>query len=383
MRFAWRILFGSLRHQRARLSIAALAMALGAALVSGLLNLSGDIGGQVGRELRVYGANLIIRPREQSLRVGSGALDFGEVGTAATIREADLVMVRRVSGVVGVVPYLYAVVETEGQSAILAGGDLAAARALNGWWQVQGRWPETEDQVLVGTRAAAALGLKPQEAVKVGYGNETRMLHVAGLLETGGVEDDQLVADLSLVQSLTDQPGQVGLAMVSSLTSDRPLEAVAREVQALLPDAEVRTLAQFAQAEATVLNKVRLLIGLVAALVLMAGALTVAGTLNTIVIERRPEIGLMKALGAANRRMAVLFLAEALSVGAVGGVVGYVAGLALAVAIGQRVFEATITPAAWALPGTLLVGLAVTLGAGLFPVRGAMAIDPARTLRGE
>ncbi|HEY4687837.1 MAG TPA: ABC transporter permease, partial [Anaerolineae bacterium] len=70
MRFAWRILAGSLRHQHARLSIAALAMVLGSALVSGLLNLSGDIGGQVGRELRAYGANLIIRPRAPSLRVG-------------------------------------------------------------------------------------------------------------------------------------------------------------------------------------------------------------------------------------------------------------------------------------------------------------------------
>jgi putative ABC transport system permease protein len=383
MRFAWRILSGSLRHQRARLSIAALAMALGSALVSGLLNLSGDIGGQVGRELRAYGANLVIRPREPSLRVGSGELDFGAVAATATIRASDLESVKRVDGVVGFVPYLYAVVEAEGRPAVLAGADLRAARALNTWWQVQGRWPEAEDEILTGVRAAVALNLDPGEAVMVGYGSEARTMRVVGLLETGGAEDDQLVADLPTVQSFTHQPGQVGLVMVSALTSDRPLEAVARELQALLPDAEVRTLAQFARAEATVLNKVRLLIGLVAALVLMAGALTVAGTLNTIVIERRAEIGLMKALGAADRRVAGLFLAEALSVGAVGGMVGYLAGLALAVAIGQKVFEATITPAAWGLPGTLLVGLAVTLVAGLFPVRRAMGIDPARTLRGE
>ncbi|MBF8284792.1 MAG: cell division protein FtsX [Anaerolineales bacterium] len=383
MRFAWRILSGSLRHQRARLSIAALAMALGSALVSGLLNLSGDIGGQVGRELRAYGANLVIRPREPSLRVGSGELDFGAVAATATIRASDLESVKRVDGVVGFVPYLYAVVEAEGRPAVLAGVDLMAARALNAWWQVEGRWPETEEEMLVGVRAASALNLGPGEAVTVRYGSETRTMRVMGLLETGGAEDDQLVGDLPTVQSLTDQPGQVGLVMVSALTSGRPLEAVVRELQALLPDAEVRTLAQFAQAEATVLNKVRLLIGLVAALVLMAGALTVAGTLNTIVIERRAEIGLMKALGAADRRVAGLFLAEALSVGAVGGIVGYLAGLALAVAIGQKVFEATITPAAWGLPGTLLVGLAVTLVAGLFPVRRAMSIDPARTLRGE
>ncbi len=208
-------------------------------------------------------------------------------------------------------------------------------------------------------------------------------MRVVGLLETGGAEDDQLVAGLSAVQALTAQPGQVGLVMVSALSTDRPLEAVTRELQALLPDAEVRTLAQFARAETTVLNKVRLLIGLVAALVLIAGALTVGGTLNTIVIERRAEIGLMKALGAADGRVAGLFLAEALSVGTLGALVGYLAGLALAEAIGRKVFEATITPAVWGLPGTLLAGLAVTLAAGLFPVRRAMAIDPATTLRGE
>jgi len=390
MRFAWRILAGSLRHQHARLSIAALAMVLGSALVSGLLNLSGDIGGQVGRELRAFGANLVIRPREPSLRVGSGEFDFGTVAETAMIRESDLESVKRVSGVVGFVPYLYAVVEAEGRPAVLAGVDVRAARAINVWWQVRGQWPEAEDEILVGVRAAAALrsgpngpSLEPGDTVKVEYRSEARRMRVVGLLETGGAEDDQLVGDLPTVQSLTDQPGQVALVIVSALTSSRPLEAVEQDLQTLLADAEVRTLAQFARAEATVLNKVRRLIGLVAALVLTAGGLTVAGTLNTIVIERRAEIGLMKALGAADRRVAGLFLTEALSVGVVGGMVGYLAGLGLAVAIARTVFEATITPTAWGLPVTMLVGLAVTLVAGLLPVRRALSIDPARTLRGE
>ena len=171
--------------------------------------------------------------------------------------------------------------------------------------------------------------------------------------------------------------------MVSALASNRSLDAILAELQAGLPEAEVRPLAQFARAEATVLNKVRLLIGLVAALVLIAGALTVAGTLNTIVIERRAEIGLMKAVGAADGRVAGLFLAEALCVGTMGGLAGYLAGLGLATIIGQRVFEAMITPTAWGLPGTLLVGMAVTLVAGLFPVKRALKVDPVRTLRGE
>lgn len=379
----WRILSASLRHQRVRLGTAALAMALGSALISGLLNLSGDIGGQVGRELRAYGANVVVRPREQSLAVGSGGMEFGAVGGAGTIAEGDLASVRGVEGVIGVAPYLYAVVQAEGQPVVLAGVDLAEARKINPWWQAQGRWPESAGEILVGSRAAKTLGLGPGQTMAIDYRGAVRTLRVVGLIDTGGAEDDQLIAGLSDVQALTDQPGRVGLALVSALAGDRGLDALADEIQARLPGAEVRTLAQFARAEASVLDKVRLLIGLVAALVLVAGGLTVAGTLNTLVIERRAEIGLMKALGAAERRVAGLFLAESLSVGALGGLAGYLAGLGLAVAIGRQVFEATIAPPAWGLPGTLLVGLGVTLAAGLLPVRRAMGIDPVRTLRGD
>src|SRR3990172_12017928 len=250
MSFTFRILSASLRHQRARVGVAALAMALGSALVSGLLNLSGDVGGQVGRELRAYGANLLIRPREQSLPVGSGTLDFGVVAAAATIQAPELESAKRVSGVVGFVPYLYAVVEAAGSPAVLAGVDLAAARTLNSWWQVRGRWPEAGDEVIIGVRAAAALGLRPGDTLAVRYGGQSLDMRAVGFLETGGPEEDQLFADLPAVQLLTGQPDRVGLVMVSALTSDRPLEAVAGELRTLLPNAEVRTLGPFGRAGA-------------------------------------------------------------------------------------------------------------------------------------
>ena len=379
----WRILSASLRHQRARLGIAALAMALGSALVSGLLNLSGDIGGQVGRELRAYGANIIILPQEQSLLIGMGGLEFGQVAAPQTLVEGSLEPIKQVQGVVGMLPYLYAVVDVSERPVILAGVDFAATRSINTWWQVQGRWPQSPDEILAGRRAADAFNLAPGDRLLVTYGGQTQTLQVVGVLETGAAEDDQLVASLPAAQTLTSQPGQVTLVMVSALTADRSLDTTADDIQAILPAAEVRTLAQFAQAEEKVLNKVRLLIGLVAALVLLAGALTVAGTLNTMVIERRTEIGLMKALGAAEERVASLFLVEAMSVGIFGGVAGYVGGLALALAIGWKVFDTVITPTLWALPGTLLVGLVVAWAAGLLPVQRALRIDPVITLRGE
>lgn len=363
--------------------MAALAMALGSMLVSGLINLSGDIGGQVGRELRDYGANVVIRPPAQAVSLGSGGLEFGTLSAAQTLPESAVQVARALDEVVGAVPYLYSLVEAGRTSAILAGVDLAEARRVNTWWQVQGRWPEAADEVLVGAAAAGVLAVEPGERLALKYGGQVVALTVVGILETGGAEDEQLVVTLARVQALTGQPGRVGLIMVSALVADQPLAATTRELQGALPEAEVQALAQFARAEATVLTKVRLLMGLVAALVLAAGALTVAGTLNIIVMERRTEIGLMKALGAANRRVAGLFLAESLCVGALGALAGYLAGLGLSAFIGWRVFDAAIPPSAWALPGTLLVGLAVTLVAGVAPVRRALSVDPIKTLRGE
>jgi len=109
------------------------------------------------------------------------------------------------------VPFLYAVVEAERRPVVLVGVGLETARSLNTWWQVQGRWPKADDELLAGVRAAEALGLAPGEVVNVKYGDESRVLRVAGVLETGGPEDEQLVTGLHAVQSLTDQAGRVVL----------------------------------------------------------------------------------------------------------------------------------------------------------------------------
>ena len=379
-----RILSGSLQHQPRRLAIAALAMLLGSALVSGLLNLSGDIGGQVGRELRTYGANIVILPRSSSVLIGSGSLEFGEVAAEQTLLEETLVQAKGVEGVIGLVPYLYSVVDANGQAAVLAGVDIPSAHEINKWWQVRGKWPQADNEILLGARAAEVLGISAGYSLTLTYGKQKETLKISGVLQTGGAEDDQVIASLHTAQMLTGQPGQISLAMVSALTSSRSLDETARDLRAqILGQGEVRTMTQFALAEKTVLDEVRLLIGLVAALVLATGALTVAGTLNIIVEERRTEIGLMKAMGAQNHRVAGLFLFEAAGIGLAGGVSGYVLGVVLAFAVSRSVFDATITLAPLGFPGTIMIALTIALFASMVPVQKALAVDPVKTLGGE
>lgn len=372
----WRVLWRSVRHRRARLGVAVLAVLLGTALVSAVVNLSFDVGGQTGREMRAYGANILVLPR-------TGTLSPGGLGEEPGIAEPDLAALDGVSGVVAYVPYLYLAGRVQGQPLVAAGVAFERLPTASPWWRVVGRWPTGVDEALVGVDTARALALTSGERFALGVQEGQREFVVAGLVEAGGAEDNQVFIPLAAAQMLSGRPGQAGLVQVSALSTGRPLAEIAADIEARLPGVRARTQRQLAQAEETVLGKIRLLMALVAAAVLGVAALAVGSTMATAVLERRAEIGLMKALGAAHRQVAALFLAEAVSIGVAGGLGGYAAGVGIAALVGRQVFQAQVSPDPLGLPMTLAVATAVALAASWWAARRALAVDAAVTLRGE
>lgn len=377
----WRVLWGSLRYQKSRLAVAILAVLLGASLISGLVNLSFDVSSHAGRELRAYGANLVLMPREGSAKVASSILDTVMAGRS--FPETDLAMLNSYEEIVSYVPYLYLVADVAGKPVVVTGTQFDRALEVSPWWQVRGRWPTHTEDGLIGVRVARTLGLAPGNRVTLNYGEASHTLTIAGVLQTGGPEDSQVFVSLKEAQMLSGRPEEISMIRVSVLAGKRSVEELAADIETRLPDVDARALRQFVQPEADVLRRTRRLMSLVAALVLIMASLTVGSTLFTAVLERRAEIGLMKALGAGNRRVAGFFLAEALSMGIVGGVMGYVAGLGLAAFIGWKVFQSPLMPTPIGFPVTLGAALGVVLLASLWPVRKALAVDPAVTLRGE
>ena len=190
-----------------------------------------------------------------------------------------------------------------------------------------------------------------------------------------------LFRSLAEAQRLGGAPGRLSLIQLNAAPQD--VERVREQLAAALPGAEVRTLRPVAESTARVLLKVRGLLLGSTAVILAIIVLGVTTTLSAIVWERRRDIGVMKALGAADRQIAVLLLSESAFLGLAGGLVGYAVGLGLAQWIGRSIYQSAVALRIEVLPQVVLVTVAVAVVATLFPLRTVRNVQPAAVLKGE
>jgi putative ABC transport system permease protein len=127
----------------------------------------------------------------------------------------------------------------------------------------------------------------------------------------------------------------------------------------------------------TEINSVLLILG---GVVLLAGGVGIANVTMLSVMERTPEIGLRRAVGATRRQIATQFMVESLVIGLLGGLIGSSLGVLAVVGVSiVRGWDPVADPML-AIGGALL-GAAVGLLAGWFPARRAARIEPVDALR--
>jgi len=160
-----------------------------------------------------------------------------------------------------------------------------------------------------------------------------------------------------------------------------------RDVKVGEEDFEVSTPDAMLNQVNSVLNAIQIFIVLIASIAIFVGALGIVNTMATSVVERKKEIGIMKAIGARNKHIFMMFFVESGFMGLVGGILGIIVGLGIGsfgiMAINNFV-GATTTPEInipliiFALIGSFLVGAI----AGIVPAMHAAKQSPVEALRG-
>jgi putative ABC transport system permease protein len=417
-----RLVYESFRRQKRRKLLAGAAITLGVTVATAMIAVATDIGDKINRELRTIGANLVITPQEDSLDVEIGGVNLKPPSDGAFLNEADLPKIKGTfwhNNITGFAPMLPVNVSIESngkrQDTTLLGTYFAkqlsfgkeqfttGVRATYPLWKVSGAWPDDNSRdVLVGERLAARLGERTGDEITLA----DRRLRVSGILSTGGVEDDQVVASLSLAQEVLGKPGAVRRVYVSALT--KPEDALARrdpkslsgpmydrwycspypqsiayQLMEAIPHSHAEQIRQVAQNEGAVLTRIEGLIFLITLAALLASALAVSAAMATAIFERRAEVGLMKALGAGKLAVAAVFFAEAALLALIGGFVGFGAGAVLAHQIGQSIFNSQISIQPVLLPVILAIAVIVTFAGSATAIRRAVGLDPVFALRGD
>jgi putative ABC transport system permease protein len=413
-----RLVYESFRRQKRRKLLAGAAITVGVGVATAMIAVATDIGDKVSRELRTFGANLVVTPQEDTLDLQIAGVDLKPPSDGAYLDEGDLPKIHGMfwhNNIVGFAPVLPVAVNVGGKSVTLLGTYFSqrlhfgkeefqtGTRAIYPWWKVNGAWPKDDSQdVLLGERLAASLGRKAGDEIELAG----QVHRVAGVVSTGGAEDDQVVAPLAVAQSVLGKPGAVRRLYVSAVTKPEDafarrdpktlrgpefdrwycspyVQSIAYQLQEAIPHSHAEQIRQIAQNEGTVLARIKGLMLLIMLAALMAAALAVSAAMATAMFERRTEVGLMRALGAGSVSVAAIFFAEALLLAVLGGSAGFAGGAMLARVIGRSIFDSQIAVNVVLFPIVIAIAVLVTFAGSALAIRRAVKFDPVYALRGE
>ncbi len=404
----------SFMNQKKAMALMIAAVAVGTAIASSLVSISIEIEGKVSKELRSFGANILIEPRIEGLADITGQKRY--------LRQQDIIKAKTIfwrHNILGVAPFLdtTASLKFNNRSEMVnvsgvwyekrlpvPGEDKKFSAGIKNvfpWWHIQGSWPEGPGKVIAGKVIAERIGIENGTTLIL----NGKLFTVSGILETGGDEDDRILMDLEALQELKGHDGKVSRILISALT--RPMDefayrdpekmsrteyekwyctgyvtSIAKQLEEVFAGSNAKPVWQVAGSEGRVLERLTLLIYILTFIVLIAAALGVSTTMIMSLLRRVEEIGLMKVIGADNRKIMIVFLSEGLIIGLLGGMLGYALSIAAAGYIGIMVFNTGFEQSIELFLMAIGSAVVISIGGTVIPVRKALKIQPGVVLKG-
>ena len=426
----FRMIFGTLFRQWKKMLMIAFTIALGSSLATAMLSVMLDVGDKVNQELKTYGANITVVPKENSILSSLYEVE-GEGGTGAYLREDELGNIKTIFwafNIIDYAPFINASVTLDDGTKAAAVGTWfnhhmelptgeqldAGVTSMRSWWEVvDGKWLDEqtggENGAMVGKALAEKLGIKSGDMLHLNGTVSDLTLNVVGIFDAGGDEDDKIFMPIDTAQSLDGLDGKIDSIEVSALTTpenDLAIKAakdpksltiaqyetwyctayassICYQIQEVITDSVASPVRQVADSEGAILEKTQLLMTLITILSLIGAALGICNLVTASVMERSAEMGLMKAIGAQNSSVSGLVLTEIMVTAVFGGTAGFFAGWGFAQIIGHSVFGSAITMRPVVIPLVAILVIIVTLAGCIPAIRMLLRLNPCEVLHGR
>jgi len=317
MRYWFSIAWRNVKRRKLRTALSALSVAVGVAMIIGLLSLTAGMGEALRVVIRsLTGADIVVYSRFKPLY-------YSEVSSE----------IPRIPGVYAVSPVLSFSTSIGGIRITVYGVNASTFSEVSSLALIEGRFISGPGEAVVGKELADKLNLSLGSQIVITYNNSSQPFSVVGIFEVGNPFQERAVyIVLEDAWSLTELHGYVSQIQIKC-TDPSVVSSVAESIRALFPEIGTELgmfmPTQMLQSATRLIqswNVFFLSIGLIA---LIAGGFAVMNTMFMNVAERVREIGILKSMGAKSLDVFTLFILEALLIGALGSVAGVFGGIAL------------------------------------------------------
>ena len=392
----------NIMHRKLRAWLTILGIVVGIAAVVALISLGQGLQYTVDQEFSKIGADKITIQAKGS----QGAPGTSTGNTILTTADYDIV--KKSQGVDGAVQVLIRVGKVEFNKKVkytsvrgLPVDDSSRIYLETGVYDVgQGRFLKSgeKNKVIIGPDLAKSTTFGKEISLNNKITINGKDFTVVGIFKTGNPGTaGAIVMTLDDTRTLFNAPDEVSTIMVKvkdATQLDNTIENIKkdlrrhRNVKEGQEDFTVQSTKQYIDSFLVVFNVITVLLVGLASISLLVGAIGIANTMYTAVLERNREIGVMKAIGARNSQILTIFLIESSLIGLIGGVIGILLGalmgkgaeIAIGAFLGPGFFKVFLPW--WLLAGA--AGFALIIGAlsGILPAKQAADMHPVDALRG-
>jgi putative ABC transport system permease protein len=398
----FKIAIKNLKTRQLRSWLTIFGIVIGVFLIMSLLSLSQGLKTTVLNQLRAVGTDIVM------IMPGNISDMMTTMMGGSQLSEEDLNTIKMTKGVEAIVPNVYKSAlmkyQEKTKTVILAGMDIRNSLSIYetdlGMKIDQGRWPVAgRREIVVGSLVPTDVfpGLKINTTAII----KGRQFEIVGILKSQGskTDDSMIGLDLNIYRDVTGEKKGAPQA-IAKIASGYDVNQVAKKIKANLEEGAKRRVGQeessysvltseaMGSLVGNIMGIIQVVVFAFGSIAVLVGGIGIMNTMYTSVRERTKEIGILKAVGAKNQTIVLIFLIESGIIGLIGGLGGMIPGLGLAKLIqayGQVhplfYIEASITP------GIILFGMLFSFGvgclSGFFPARSAAKLKPVDALRYE
>lgn len=364
----------NLRRRKGRTALAIMGIAVGVMLITSLLLIMDGLETSISDSVDILSGNLIVQ-KEGSIDLTSSIVNVSIVDSLknhpdirAVSPEIHVAKSLDNGGLMGFVVFIGI---TDSYGELVSDSYIKFGKIFDE--------NETE-KANIGIRLAEQLDIGLDDTLKI----ESLEFKINGIFETNTLIDSTtLLVPISDARKLSGLPKEVVNIIEIRPTSPDRAKAIKEYVESTFDGYEVIFPQELLEEGEEIMATLRGVIWSISSIAVIIGGIGIANTMLMSVLERTPEIGVLKATGWSNFNVSYSIVMESIGIGIIGGILGTTLGISASLAASELIPNLPVQITILPLSQSFLFAIGLSILSGIYPAIKASRIPPIAAIKGE